>query len=79
MQKIIKGKDALGKVRARSWPMPTRRWKTMQKQTQAIHIARAEPQKSQMIKRNHRFIFCEGSHILVFDTLARRPLVATPA
>ena len=62
-----KERDALGKVRA------------MQQQTQAIHIARAEPQKSQMIKRNHRFIFCKGSHTVVFGDLALRPLVATPA
>lgn len=62
------GRDALGKVRAKSW--------TIQQQTRAIHIVRAEPQKSQMIKRNHRFIFCKGSHTVVFGDLARRPLVA---
>lgn len=49
---------------------------TMQQQTRAIHIVRAEPQKSQMIKRNHRFIFCEGSHTVVFGDLALRPLIA---
>ena len=48
----------------------------IQQQTRAIHIVRAEPQKSQMIKRNHRFIFCKGSHTIVFDGLARRPLIA---
>lgn len=48
----------------------------MQQQTRAIHIVRAEPQKSQMIKRNHRFIFCKGSHTMVFGDLAWRPLVA---
>ena len=48
----------------------------IQQQTRAIHIVRAEPQKSQMIKRNHRFIFCKGSHTIVFDDLARRPLIA---
>ena len=48
----------------------------IQQQTRAIHIVRAEPQKSQMIKRNHRFIFCKGSHTVVFDDLARRPLIA---
>ena len=51
----------------------------IQQQTQAIHIARAEPQKSQMIKRNHRFISSKGSHTVVFDDLARRPLVAIPS
>lgn len=49
---------------------------TMQQQTRAIHIVRAEPQKSQMIKRNHRFIFCKGSHTMVFGDLAQRPLIA---
>ena len=49
---------------------------TMQQQTRAIHIVRVEPQKSQMIKRNHRFIKCKGNHSLLFDTLARRPLIA---
>ena len=48
----------------------------IQQQTRAIHIVRAEPQKSQMIKRNHRFIFCKGSHTMVFGDLTRRPLVA---
>ena len=51
----------------------------MQQQTQAIHIARAEPQKSQMIKRNHRFIFSKVNGSMVFVTIARRPLVATPS
>ena len=52
---------------------------TMQQQTRAIHIVRAEPQKSQMIKRNHRFIKCKGNHTMIFGELARRPLVATPS
>ena len=60
MQKLIKGEDT----------------PNIYQQTRAIHIVRAEPQKSLMIKRNHRFILCEGSHIVVFDDLARRPLVA---
>ena len=49
---------------------------TMQQQTRAIHIVRANHRKSQMIKRNHRFIFCKGSHTVVFDDLAQRPLIA---
>ena len=60
MQKLIKREE-----------MPN-----IQQQTQAIHIARAEPQKSHMLKRNHRFIFCKGNHSLVFGVLARRPLIA---
>ena len=48
----------------------------MQQQTRAIHIVRAEPQKSQMIKRNHRFISSKDSHTMIFGELARRPLVA---
>ena len=60
MQKLIKREE-----------MPN-----IQQQTRAIHIARAEPQKSQMIKRNHRFIFCKGSHTMVFGDLTRRPLIA---
>lgn len=49
---------------------------TMQQQTRAIHIVRANHRKSQMIKINHRFIFCKGSRNVVFDDLAWRPLVA---
>lgn len=74
MQKLIKGKRRSGKGSYKK--LADAHLKTMQQQTRAIHIVRAEPQKSQMIKRNHRFIFCKGSHSLLFDTLARRPLVA---
>ena len=46
---------------------------TMQQQTRAIHIVRANHRKSQMIKRNHRFIFCKGNYSLGFGDLAWRP------
>ena len=72
MQKI----NQRGKVRARRWTMPTAEWWTMQQQTRAIHIARANHRKSQMIKRNHRFIFSKVNGSMVFVTIAWRPLVA---